>query len=622
MSRRRVKLGGEVVLINAHPLPGEIDAWQRFIASDTIFGLDVETTAIEDSGGAPMFDPNARMRLIQFGSKTEAWVFDPHNPFWRPHIEALLSRSDRRFVTHTNYDPLWCRTEFDIDLAERAIDTRVISRLNRPSDYNARGQRNSHTLKDLSTEFIDSTLVDAEAAMLARFKELAPPGFRVGKKCKAWGFTNIDVTDELFTLYGGLDAICVRILLDLLANRMPKVMRPLGRKEQRIAQLATDMQWRGHRLDLDYTHDLLDNLTTEYNEANDELTELFGFKPLSYAKRGQWFLDRGAEFDKLTDGSAPAINADTIEGLMRAYPDGEVGRAFYLVNELSTRENVKRNVTICLDSADQHGFTHSAINTCTAVTGRMGVREPAMQTFKKNDPRLRGCYITRDDGWLFVGADYDSQELRLALAFSGDPLLRKIIYGGLKQHAETARSVFPNFVSKEETPDLYDAAKILNFSQQYGSGPYNIGEQLGLKPNTRERPNRRAFEMWLKWRESYAGLVEWTQAMSERPYIVNPWGRVIPADRWRKYANGNYMIQSSGRDVLGDALVKLDEYGWSPYLWLPIHDEIVLEVPEEWAEDAAEALVNAMFTKVRGIPLTATPKILGRRWNGQDEMAT
>lgn len=614
--RRRLTVLGQTVLLNAHPLPAEIDRWQRFVASDPVLGLDVETTAIEDSGGAPMFDPDAKMRLIQFGSKTEGWAIDPHDEFWRPHIEELLSDEAHRFVSHTNYDVLWTMREFGIDLGKRAIDTIVVSKLNAPSDFTADGQRNDHDLKALSDKYIDTQLSEAEEMLLARFKEIAPVHHRVGKKMKGWGFTNIDVRDEVFTWYGGLDAVYVRILLDILAARMPKRMRPLGRREQRIAQLATDMQWRGHRLDLDYTHDLLDELSLAYEDTDKELRDLFGFPPLSYAKRGQWFLDRGAEFSKLTDGGQPAINKDTIEGLMRRYPDGEVGRALHLVNELSIRENVKRNVTICLDSADPDGYTHSRINTVAAVTGRMSAKVPAMQTFKKNDPRLRGCYITRD-GYVFVGADYDSQETRLALAFSGDPLLRKIIYGGLSQHVETAKSVFgAKFISKTETPVIYDRSKILNFSQQYGIGPFALAESMGLTPNTRDRPNRQAFEMWLKWRETYSTLVEWTAMMAERPYIVNPWGRVIPADRHRKYANGNYMIQSSGRDLLGDAMVKLDDYGWSAYLWLPIHDEIILEVPEDWADEAAESLTNAMYAKVQGVPLTATPKILGKRWSG------
>ena len=42
------------------------------------------------------------------------------------------------------------------------------------------------------------------------------------------------------------------------------------------------------------------------------------------------------------------------------------------------------------------------------------------------------------------------------------------------------------------------------------------------------------------------------------------------------------------------ALANVAEAGLAEYLMLPVHDEIIMSVPEEMAEEATEALVSAM----------------------------
>ena len=112
---------------------------------------------------------------------------------------------------------------------------------------------------------------------------------------------------------------------------------------------------------------------------------------------------------------------------------------------------------------------------------------------------MRGCFITAD-GELFLGADYDSQETRLALAFSKDKALHKIVFDDVNMHDMTAEMIFGS---------SYDAAqrfkaKTLDFAQQYGAGPAKIALQLGILPEE-------AKELWLAWRKAYAGLVKWTK---------------------------------------------------------------------------------------------------------------
>ena len=86
----------------------------------------------------------------------------------------------------------------------------------------------------------------------------------------------------------------------------------------------------------------------------------------------------------------------------------------------------------------------------------------------------------------------------------------------------------------------------LDFALQFGAFPRKIAATLKIS-------EREATVLWQKWRHTYAGLVAWSDRQAKKRPVRNPFGRVIPRDPYRDYANGNYLIQSTGRDILGTA---------------------------------------------------------------------
>ena len=102
----------------------------------------------------------------------------------------------------------------------------------------------------------------------------------------------------------------------------------------------------------------------------------------------------------------------------------------------------------------------------------------------------------------------------------------------------------------------------------------------------------------------------------KRGYIVTPTGRVLPVDQERPYAALNYMVQSTSRDITASALVRLDEEGFTPYLRLPIHDEVVAEVPEDMAEWGAERIAEIMACDFRGVHIGSDHEVYGKSWGG------
>jgi DNA polymerase I len=645
----RARVAGEKVrLIQLPPRsPRALAAWAAFTASDTVFGLDVETSAIDFDGLGP-FDPHMTTRLVQFGNKDEAWVLEPSGP-WRADIEALLS-SSARFVSHNAaFDSTRILHEFGIDLAERSLDTLPMVCLLHP------GRTAPHGLKPVCDAYIDDGLSVADQRLHAWFADryfasrprktaLLPANFEPGvsacrkpktkgNKCEApsdpaslcgyctehylsrpltgegeaWGWNNVPLTEPAYLDYAGLDAIYVRRLLDALNSELRRLgMRRLSRTEQRVKRLMTDVSRRGHRVDLDWTAKVLADTERLVTDATERLQITTGLKPRSPHMRG-WLTDHGA-------GRITSLDKDHLPDLLEKFGADEVlGPVIGDLVTVSQQSNLLSNLrTVWTHAQLDGGFAHPTINTLAAHTGRMSVQGPAMQTFAKQGEKgrlLRGCFIARE-GHTLVGADYDGQEIRIAAALSGDPLLNKIVAEGLKQHVITAESIFGDrWRGKDETPELYHAAKTLNFAQQYGAGPKKIGQQLGI-------PYAEAHEMWTNWRKAYAGLVEWSEKLSREHWVRNPFGRLIPRDPWREFANGNYSIQSTGRDVLGAALIRLADAGWGDTLWMTIHDEVILEVPEDRAEAAIDALTECLTTTVKGILLPAEGELIGPRWAG------
>lgn len=564
MSLIRTSVAGEAVRLFVLPPETQhfVNRWHEFIIRgreqwNSIYGLDVETSAIDEDMGS--FDPAMKLRMVQFGLPDEAWCFDADSEFWHERIYEFL-QGWARFCSHTNYDPLWIHRAYGVNLndGDRSLDTYPIACQLYPG-------RIPKDLKSLSSLHIDGGLRAAEESLTERFKQLAPVGQRTPKKLKAWGFTNIPLTDKVFGRYAGLDAIYVRRLLPILQAKV-KAQSPasfrLAKREQKIQRIATDVQIRGQRLDKPYTEKLIADIGGVYETADIQLRETFGFTPRS-PRVGPWLEERGVQFNRTmrTPTGRPKLDADTVEILARLYGDHDkIGPVLAGLRTLAENKNILTNLQSVYNAADKNGFVHPKINTQAAITGRMSIVKPAMQTFKKRDKRLRGCFIARD-GCVFVGADYDGQENRLAAAFSNDPALREIVQSGESMHKKTARMLFGDDFSEGQ----YDIAKVLDFAQQYGAGPVTIARQLGTTPD-------KARGLWNAWRKAYGGLVRWSDYVAGFDTVVNPWGREIPTDPRRRYANGNYcfspetlVLRSDLRHVpanvikVGDRVVAFDE---------------------------------------------------------------
>ena len=135
------------------------------------------------------------------------------------------------------------------------------------------------------------------------------------------------------------------------------------------------------------------------------------------------------------------VTADTLAALLDGHAGGAArpgppswrGRGW----PCAKASNLIANLRGFLAAADAAGRVHPQVNTLRAKTARMSITNPALQTLKKHDPRLRRCFIA-DPGHVLISCDFSQVEIRVAAALADDPTLRQVILSGADIHDATA----------------------------------------------------------------------------------------------------------------------------------------------------------------------------------------
>ena len=568
----------------------------------TIVGLDVETTGVDP------WAADFKVTLVQISDGKCAWVIPTTVTGAVEALTGTLENPKVKVATHTQYDCVALAT-LGIVIGPKVIDTYVLSKLCNP------GNSTQHGLKPLSFRWLgteDLVNADRERALFfkAEAQAHAPKEIRRSpSKTETWGWKNIDPMSAEVLRYAALDAVAVRLLAPVLTQALSKTGTPTHLIEQELwlASVASAMRVRGLKVDTARVAELLAVYKQEMKEAGEAITAITGVPALS-PKRIDWLLEQGVLFDpeRVTETGRPQLDKDSLPDLCERYPDGDVGTVLACCRILSDRKNAVGNLESFLEYADQHGYVHPEIKTLQARTSRMSITNPALQTLKKSDPVLRGCFVA-NDGYVLISADFSQIELRVAAALSGDPALSEPIVQGVDAHDDTARRLFGEGFSKEQR----QIAKTVNFGSLYGGGAGTLAKQAGIGIEE-------ARSVVTRWKATYQQVARMSHVLGGTDTVVNPFGRRIPTDPARPYANLNYMIQSTARDLFVVAVERIvDEFGVGA-LWLFVHDEVILQVPAEQGDEVAKKVSDIMHTTFYGIPIDADAEVLGARWGHGD----
>jgi DNA polymerase-1 len=212
-------------------------------------------------------------------------------------------------------------------------------------------------------------------------------------------------------------------------------------------------------------------------------------------------------------------------------------------------------------------------------------------------PEVRS-YVTAPAGRVLVVADYSQIELRIASKISGDKRMLAAFVNGEDIHTITARSLTGR---EEVTKQERKLAKAVNFGLLYGMSPGGLRNYARASYGV-EMTREEAERYWREFFDTYPGLRAW----HDREYLQlkkhgNTETRTLTGRRrtgvTKLTERLNSPVQGTGADGLKFALALLYERrGGCPGAFpiLAVHDEVVVECPEEQAEEAKAWLVKAM----------------------------
>lgn len=272
---------------------------------------------------------------------------------------------------------------------------------------------------------------------------------------------------------------------------------------------------------------------------------------------------------------------------------------------------------------------HTTYNQAVTTTGRLSSSEPNLQNIPirtKLGKEVRNTFIA-EPGNLLIVADYSQIELRIVASLAQDKKMIEVFEKGEDIHRATAAAI--NGVKLEEvTKEMRYAAKEINFGVLYGMGAYGLSWRTKI-------PQWQAKEFINKYFSEFSGVKKYLdQTLSfayEKGYVETLFGRrrYIPelqTDNYQLKSAGERMavnmpIQGTAADLMKMAMISVYENiktlkykNNEVKMILQVHDELVLEVKKELANEIAELVKTTMeqVTKLR-VPIEVHVNI-GKSW--------
>ena len=275
---------------------------------------------------------------------------------------------------------------------------------------------------------------------------------------------------------------------------------------------------------------------------------------------------------------------------------------------------------------DADGRIRSNFTMTVTATGRLSSVEPNLQNIpvrKEQGSAIRKMFIAAP-GHVLVDADYSQIELRLLAHISEDETMRNAFRNSEDIHTVTASQVF-GVSPWDVTSALRSQAKAVNFGIVYGMSAFSLAQDIGVFQNEAQAYINAYFE-------KYSGVKRYMDRViedgKELGYVSTIYGRrrympELKVSNFNLRSSGERMarnmpIQGTAADIMKLAMVnvhnRLKREQLRAKIILQVHDEIIIECPEEEAAAVSEILQYEMERVADlSVPLNVDAHI-GKNW--------
>lgn len=373
-----------------------------------------------------------------------------------------------------------------------------------------------------------------------------------------------------------------------------------------LVKVLFEMERVGVRIDIPAIEAAGKEMEKELERLTKEIYALAGkeFNINSPAQLGEVFEKLNFEVSRKTKTGKISTSNDVLEELAEKY---DLPRLIIEYRAIAKLKNTYIDI-LPKQINPRTGRIHTTLNQAVAATGRLSSTNPNLQNIPVRSElgrRIRAAFVP-SPGFVLMSADYSQIELRLFAHLTGDELMTEAFQKGEDIHAKTAREVF-GAKTKEEEHDLRRLAKIVNFAIPYAVAAFGLAQRTTL---TRAEA-KKAIEDYY---ETYKGVRRYMESIPEQVretgVVKSIFGRIRPipdinnknhALRARAEREAiNAPLQATAADLMKMAMLKvhdrLEHEGLHSQVILQVHDELLLEVPENEIEQTREIVRQEMET--------------------------
>jgi hypothetical protein len=495
----------------------------------------------------------------------------------------------------------------------------------------------------LAARYIDPPMARDKGVDATRKYDLGALGERYGlgakmtdvsgalaKKYGGWNGIPIDLNDadetraadaQRFQDYMVQDVELSRRLHGALLEKLGGTVPAYLRREHQVAALATQISVNGFLVDQPLLKERVDAIVARKTESLATLSKGFGvplvdqkgseFKSPLASKAGKAAVEKA-----LIKAGVPSralwrtaiskdlqLSAEAMLHYGREYGENnptvrEICLAVYrIVSARSVYETIQNNMA-------PDGRVHPKVSFKQA-TGRWSLTDPGLTVMGKRGGRhVERAVLLPDPGEVLMSADLSQVDMRALAGLSQDAAYIEMLKHD-DPHSEIAKALFGDVSRRED-------AKAIGHGWNYGRGVKAISQGQDIPIDLVQR-----FDTSM--RERFPRLVMWQQEVRDiaesGALLDNGWGRLMRADPQRAYTQGPALMgQGAARDIMMHGLLRLDPR-IRPMLRAQVHDEIVLSVPADQAEEIGRAVVEALSFEWKGVPILADVSPAGTDWS-------
>jgi len=585
----------------------EFDEFLGELKKQKKFAFDTETTELN------VF--KAKLLGISFcWEDGEAYYIEPKKEFLKKLKPIFEDEKIKKIAQNMKFDVKVLKMQ-GIEVRGIWFDTMIASYLLNP------GTRN-HNLEDLVFRELGYEMT--------KLSDIAE------KKQGQLFMDNVD-TDKLAD-YSCEDADYTWRLVEKLEPQLQKnnLLKLFNEIEMPVISVLVEMELNGVKIDTDHLKKLSQKVKRKIDSLTEKIHKIAG-KDFNISSPAQL---KEILFDKLELSTAGLSRTKTGISTAAAELD-KLADQHEIIPLIQEYRELTKLLSTYIDALPKlveksTGRVHTDFNQTVTATGRLSSSNPNLQNIPirtELGKEIRKAFIA-PRGKKIIAADYSQVELRVIACLAHDKTMMSVFTRDEDIHRATAAKIY-NVKPEDVTKEMRSGAKEVNFGVLYGMGAWGLAERKKIS-------RAEAKDFIDKYFESFHKVKEYIEKMKEeardKEYVETIFGRrrylpeinsgVAQVRASAERMAINMPIQGTAADLMKIAMIEVwkklkDESGKMKEvkLTLQVHDELVLEVPNELVDEVAK-MVDEKMEKIHKlcVPIKVDTEV-GQNWQEMDKIA-